>query len=136
MPTYYVMDRDQGMAETVAAEMPSAAQIAACGWLTERELAVYAAEFGRTGFQGGLNWYRCTDSARQLAELEIFSGRTVDVPACFIAGRSFSSRSVRKKADSASSAPRFPVVSVRASLPPGLSTRRISARARGGSGQK
>ena len=61
MPTYYVMDRDKGMAETVADEMPSAAEIAACRWLTEDELAVYAAEFGRTGFQGGLQWYRCTD---------------------------------------------------------------------------
>ena len=88
MPTYYVMDRDEGMAETVAGEMPSAAGIAACGWLTDAELAVYAAEFGRTGFQGGLQWYRCTDSGRQQAELEIFSGRTIDVPACFIAGKS------------------------------------------------
>jgi pimeloyl-ACP methyl ester carboxylesterase len=88
MPTYYVMDRDKGMAETVAAEMPSAAEIAACRWLTADELSVYAAEFDRTGFQGGLQWYRCTDSERQLTELEIFSGRTLDVPACFIAGKS------------------------------------------------
>ena len=88
MPTYYVMERDKGMAETVAREMPSAAEVAACRWLTEDELAVYAAEFGRTGFQGGLQWYRCTGSKRQLAELEIFSGRTIDVPACFIAGKS------------------------------------------------
>src|SRR5690348_667546 len=29
IPTYYVMDKDKGMAETVAAEMPSAAEIAA-----------------------------------------------------------------------------------------------------------
>src|SRR5204862_7175426 len=28
LPTYYVMDLDKGMAETVAAEMPSASQIA------------------------------------------------------------------------------------------------------------
>ena len=88
MPRYYIMHRDQDMGETVADEMPSAAEIAACRWLTDDELSVYAAEFGRTGFQGGLNWYRCTDSRRQLAELEIFSGRTIDVPACFIAGKS------------------------------------------------
>src|SRR5262249_31775862 len=88
MPRYYIMDRDTGMAEGVAAEMPLAAEIAACRWLTEDELSVYAAEFGRTGFQGGLQWYRCTDSKRQLAELEVFSGRTIDVPACFIAGKS------------------------------------------------
>ena len=38
--------------------MPSAAEIAACQWLPDRELAVYAGEYQRNGFQGGLNWYR------------------------------------------------------------------------------
>ena len=47
MPTYYVMDFHKGMAETVAEEMPSAEEFAACKWLTDEELAVYAAEFGR-----------------------------------------------------------------------------------------
>jgi pimeloyl-ACP methyl ester carboxylesterase len=88
IPRYYIMDRDKGMAETVADEMPPAAEIAACRWLTEDELAVYAAEFSRTGFQGGLNWYRCTDSPKQHAELQIFSGRAIEVPACFIGGAS------------------------------------------------
>jgi len=87
MPTYYVMDFGKGMAETVAEEMPSAKEISGCKWLTDEELAVYAAEFGRTGFQGGLQWYRCT-GGRYTAELEMFSGRTIDVPACFIAGKS------------------------------------------------
>ena len=41
-PTYYVMDLDQGMAETVAPEMPSAAEIAACQWLPDDELRVYS----------------------------------------------------------------------------------------------
>src|SRR5438552_12319433 len=59
LPTYYVMDLDKGMAETVAAEMPSPSDIAACNWLTEDELSAYSAEFARTGFQGGLQWYRC-----------------------------------------------------------------------------
>ena len=58
LPTYYIMDLHKGMAETVAAEMPSASEIAACQWLTEDELRVYSAEFARTGFQGGLQWYR------------------------------------------------------------------------------
>jgi pimeloyl-ACP methyl ester carboxylesterase len=88
MPTYYIMDLHQGMAETVAAEMPSVAQIAACRWLTERELGVYGAEYGRTGFQGGLQWYRCRTEGRFNAELQIFSGRTIDVPSVFIAGAS------------------------------------------------
>ncbi|KPK05976.1 MAG: alpha/beta hydrolase [Betaproteobacteria bacterium SG8_39] len=88
MPTYYVMDLDQDMAQTVAAEMPSAAEIAACAWLPEEALRVYSSEFERTGFQGGLQWYRCTTDSRYTAEFKLFSGRTIDVPACFIAGRS------------------------------------------------
>jgi pimeloyl-ACP methyl ester carboxylesterase len=86
LPTYYVMDLDKGMAETVAAEMPSREEIAACRWLTEDELAVYSSEYERTGFQGGLNWYRCGTNPRHAAELQLFSGRTIDVPACYIAG--------------------------------------------------
>ena len=88
MPTYYIMDLDKGMAETVAPEMPSASEIAACTWLPEDELRVYSTEYGRIGFQGGLQWYRCRTSGRFNAELEIFSGRTIDVPSCFIAGKS------------------------------------------------
>jgi pimeloyl-ACP methyl ester carboxylesterase len=86
MPTYYIMDLDLGMAETVAPTMPSVAEIAACGWLTDTELQVYAQEFFRTGFQGGLQWYRCMTSAEQTRELRLFSGRRIEVPACFIAG--------------------------------------------------
>ena len=88
LPTYYVMPRDLGMAETVAAEMPSPAAIAANRWLTEAELSVYAGAYARTGFQGGLQWYRCRTVGRFNAELEVFSGRTIDVPSMFIAGRS------------------------------------------------
>jgi pimeloyl-ACP methyl ester carboxylesterase len=87
MPTYYIMGLDKGMAETAADHMPSAAQVAACRWLTDEEISVYADEFARTGFQGGLNWYRCL-TGKYVNELEIFSGRTIDPPACFIAGKS------------------------------------------------
>ena len=82
------MDLARDMAETVAAEMPSAAEIAACEWLTDAELGVYSGEFARTGFQGGLNWYRCRTAVRPNADLELFSGRTIDQPSCFIAGAS------------------------------------------------
>src|SRR5258706_736473 len=85
MPTYYIMDLADTMAETVAKEMPAAVEIAACRWLTDQELAVYAGEFARTGFQGGLNWYRCRTPA-MLEELTRHHGRTIDVPAAFIAG--------------------------------------------------
>jgi pimeloyl-ACP methyl ester carboxylesterase len=87
LPTYYVMDLDKGMAETVAEEMPSAAEIAACAWLPDSELAFYSAEYTRTGFQGGLQWYRCGTSGAFTAELETFSGRSIDVPSCFISGK-------------------------------------------------
>lgn len=88
MPTYYVMDLDRDMAGTVAPVMPSAAEIAANRWLPDDELRVYSAEYERTGFQGGLQWYRCASDERLAAELALFSGRTIDVPACFIAGSS------------------------------------------------
>ncbi len=88
MPTYYIMDLDRDMAATVAEEMPSPAEIAACRWLTDSELAVYSAEYERNGFQGGLNWYRARTSGRYEAELQLFSGRTIDVPSLFVSGKS------------------------------------------------
>jgi pimeloyl-ACP methyl ester carboxylesterase len=88
LPTYYVMDLHSDMAETVAAEMPKAAQIAANSWLPDHELAVYSGEYERTGFQGGLQWYRCRTTGAFNGELQIFSGRTIDVPSVFIAGSS------------------------------------------------
>jgi pimeloyl-ACP methyl ester carboxylesterase len=88
LPTYYVMDLDKDMAQTVAPHMPSAAAIAACRWLPDSELAVYSAEYSRTGFQGGLQWYRTRTSGRFETEQEVFAGRTIDVPSCFISGRS------------------------------------------------
>jgi pimeloyl-ACP methyl ester carboxylesterase len=87
LPTYYVMDLAKNMAETVAEEMPSAESIAANKWLPDRELSFYSAEYGRTGFQGGLQWYRCGTSAAFVPELETWSGRSIDVPSCFIAGK-------------------------------------------------
>jgi pimeloyl-ACP methyl ester carboxylesterase len=89
LPTYYVMDLDKGMAETVAPEMPSVAEIAACKWLTEEELKVYSSEYGRTGFQGGLQGYRARQAdSKYSAELRMFSDRTIDVPSLFIGGKS------------------------------------------------
>ncbi len=86
LPTYYVMDFARNMAQTVE-EMPSATAIAANKWLPDSELVFYSAEYARTGFQGGLQWYRCGTSGTFTPELETFSGRTVDVPSCFISGK-------------------------------------------------
>jgi pimeloyl-ACP methyl ester carboxylesterase len=87
LPAYYTMDLDKGMAETVAEEMPSPAHIAANKWLPDNELAFYSGEYARTGFQGGLQWYRCGTSGAFVSELQTFSGRTIDVPSCFISGK-------------------------------------------------
>jgi len=87
LPTYYVMDLAKTMAETVAAEMPQAAAITANRWLPDRELAYYSGEYARTGFQGGLQWYRCGTSGASVPEMQTWSGRTIDVPSCFIAGK-------------------------------------------------
>jgi pimeloyl-ACP methyl ester carboxylesterase len=87
LPTFYVMDLAQTMAETVAAAMPSPQAIATNKWLPDRELAFYAGEYARNGFQGGLQWYRCGTSGAFTAELEIYSGRRIDVPSCFISGQ-------------------------------------------------
>ena len=86
MPEYYVMDFHKTAAQTMAEHMPSKAQVAACTWMTERDMQVYSAEYVRTGFQGGLNSYRLLSNPRYEWELNGFSGRTIDVPSCYIAG--------------------------------------------------
>ena len=92
LPRYYVLDLGKGMAESVAEHMPSAAEIAACEWLPDDELRVYSAEYRRTGFQGGLQWYRSVASVSSIfggginADLQVFAGRTIDQPSLFIAG--------------------------------------------------
>ena len=90
IPTYYVMEKDKGMAETVAPFMPSPGEIAACKWLTEPEVEVYATEYGRTGFNGALQGYRVRRGSdpKSIAEMLTFSGRSIDVPSMYIAGKS------------------------------------------------
>lgn len=86
LPAYYVMPAAAGMAQAVAPFMPSAEQVADCAWLTGPELEVYRAEFARTGFQGGLQWYRCATSGLAAAGLLPHAGQAITVPALFIAG--------------------------------------------------
>ncbi|MBL8221734.1 MAG: alpha/beta hydrolase [Bryobacterales bacterium] len=87
MPTYYVMDRNKGMCETALEYMPSPQQAAACQWLTDAEVEVYASEYARTGFQAALNLYRRGSQPALTAQLQIFAGKNIDVPSCFIAGK-------------------------------------------------
>ena len=82
------MELNKGMAETVAPEMPSAAAIAACKWLPDDVLKVYSGEYGRTGFQGGLQNYRMGQDPQSGIDGRLFAGRTIDVPSMFIGGKS------------------------------------------------
>jgi pimeloyl-ACP methyl ester carboxylesterase len=82
LPPYYVMPRALDMPSAVRPLMPAPEAAAACPWLTPADLEVYRMEYARTGFQGGLNWYR----ARSDPGLCAFAGRAVEVPAAFIAG--------------------------------------------------
>jgi pimeloyl-ACP methyl ester carboxylesterase len=90
IPTYYVMEKDKGMAATVAPFMPPPDYVASCKWLTEAEVDVYATEYGRTGFTGALQGYRVRRGSdpKSIAEMQTFSGRSIDVPCQFIAGKS------------------------------------------------
>ena len=54
------------------------------GWLSEADVDFYATEFARTGFRGGLNWYRNIDRNWEL--LAPFDGVKLGVPALFVAG--------------------------------------------------
>jgi pimeloyl-ACP methyl ester carboxylesterase len=87
LPHYYVMPAGQNMAQAVAVHAPSAAQVSACTWLSETDLAVYVAAYQARGFQGGLQWYRCATSLKQFEVMSRYGGQTIDVPAAYIAGQ-------------------------------------------------
>jgi len=53
-------------------------------WLTQADVDYYVAEFSRTGFRGGLNWYRNIDRNWEL--FAPMAGARVTVPAVYIAG--------------------------------------------------
>ena len=76
------------MAETVAPEMPSAAEIAACRWLPDDELAVYSRRVRAHRLPGRAAVVSPRHERAGHAELQLFSGRTIDVPSMFIAGNS------------------------------------------------
>jgi pimeloyl-ACP methyl ester carboxylesterase len=88
IPTYYVMERNKGMADGRADDAVSrrnrGQQVADRGRNEVRD------RYGRTGFTGALQGYqvRRGSNPKSFAELLTFSGRTIDVPSMFIAGKS------------------------------------------------
>lgn len=53
-------------------------------WLDREDLAYVAREFSRTGFRGGLNWYRSMSLSTQL--LAPWRGAIIHQPSLFVAG--------------------------------------------------
>jgi pimeloyl-ACP methyl ester carboxylesterase len=53
-------------------------------FMTEEDVAVYVGEYERTGFRGGLNWYRNIDRNWELTRQ--YDDREIDLPALFMAG--------------------------------------------------
>jgi pimeloyl-ACP methyl ester carboxylesterase len=53
-------------------------------WLSEEELGVYVEAFERTGFTGGLSWYRNIDRNWELTEP--YGERRIEQPAMFLTG--------------------------------------------------
>jgi pimeloyl-ACP methyl ester carboxylesterase len=53
-------------------------------WLSEEDIDIYTREFTRSGFRGGLNWYRNIDRNWEL--LAPWSDARIGVPALFMAG--------------------------------------------------
>ena len=86
MPTYYIMNLEEGMAETVVPHMPSQEEIVSNQWLPNKELQVYTQEYQRTGFQGGLNSY--PSGSLGAPEMQLYAGRKIEQPSIFISGAS------------------------------------------------
>jgi pimeloyl-ACP methyl ester carboxylesterase len=53
-------------------------------FMTEQDVAVYVGEYERTGFRGGLNWYRNIDRNWELTRR--YDDRKIEMPALFMAG--------------------------------------------------
>ena len=87
MPYYYIMPLSETMPNCLAPFAPTKDEIEKNEWLPEAELAVYVSQYAQTGFQGGLNWYRClTDPKHWAQDTRIFHEKQVTIPAMFLSG--------------------------------------------------
>ncbi|KAF1937999.1 alpha/beta-hydrolase [Clathrospora elynae] len=86
VPYYYVMPLKKSMPETIADMMTNEDASATKRWMPDEDLAVYVQEWSRTGFQGGLNYYRTTTDPALMKDLELFAGKKIECPSTFISG--------------------------------------------------
>jgi len=91
MPGYYIMPADATMPEAVERDMADEPTkgLSSHSWLPDDELAVYVGEYARTGFQGGLNWYRVRTAAggRYTRDYDLFAGKKIEPPCAFVSGK-------------------------------------------------
>lgn len=91
MPGYYIMPADATMPEAIERDMADEPTkgLSSHSWLPDNELAVYVSEYARTGFQGGLNWYRVRTAAggRYTRDYDIFAGKKIEPPCAFVSGK-------------------------------------------------
>ena len=68
MPGYYIMPLHKTMSQTIADDLKEHSEdnvALSKKWMSDKEMDVYVSEFGRNGFQGGLNYYRVGTSDRK-----------------------------------------------------------------------
>jgi len=70
--------------------------VALPSWVTEKDVDYFANEFQRTGFRGGLNWYRNIDRNWELTAF--LEGAKIHTPALFVAGEADSVIKIYQKA--------------------------------------
>lgn len=90
LPAYYVMPANASMPAAVAELVRNSNDDPArsLAWLPESELAVYVGEWRRTGFLGGLAWYRARNDPYTVAlDWALFAGREkLRMPVLFVSG--------------------------------------------------
>jgi len=77
-PSNMFVDEGKGFLGKLRSDLPLP------NWITEADIAKFAEGYQKSGFRGGLNWYRNIDRNWEL--LAPFAGACVTVPALYIAG--------------------------------------------------
>jgi len=90
LPHYYVMPKELGIRESIAQDMTEE-EVAnkrekSPRWFPDSDLEIYVNEFARTGFQGGLNWYRVMTDPNLQTDVDVFAGKKIEVPILLISG--------------------------------------------------
>jgi pimeloyl-ACP methyl ester carboxylesterase len=84
---YYIMPLNKSMPDTIADMMASEDTSVTKRWMSDDDLNVYVQEWSRTGFQGGLNFYRTTTDPAKTEDMDLFAGKKIECPSTFISGK-------------------------------------------------